>query len=261
MNRLVDTVHLALSIGNATQTGTGKQAQRTRDNTGFITDNVTKQVTRDNNPIQFLRVLDHNHRRRVNQLMPDLHLRELLRHHLRHRLPPQPTRREHVGLVQAPHRQRGVMLQRHVGRETGDALDLGARVRLRVQRESVTVIFLALAEVDTTGEFTDDVEVDAAADVGAEGGALDQGGGGEVTGTEVAKGGHFFAELEETLFGADDASSPFLFFPLTSCSCPLCFEFLLKSTYRSSNGTQENRIGVLCSVQSLIGQGVTGCIN
>ena len=102
------------------------------------------------------------------------------------------------------------MLQSQVCGETGDALDLGARVRLGVEGVAAAVVFLSLAEVDTTGQFTDDVEVDATADVGSQGGTFDEGGGGKVAGTKVAEGGHFFAQFEDTLFWADGASSPFL---------------------------------------------------
>ena len=210
VNRLVDTIHLALTIGNTTQTSTRKKTQRPRDNTSLVTNDITKQVTGDDNPVQLARVLNHNHSRRVNQLVPDLHLRELLSHHLCHSLPPQPTRREDVSLVQTPHRERGVVLQSQVCGETGDALDFGARVRLGVEGVAAAVVFLALAEVDTAGQFTDDVEVDAAADVGSQGGAFDEGGGGKVAGTKVAEGGHFFAQFEDTLFWADGARSPFL---------------------------------------------------
>ena len=226
VNRLVDTIHLALTIGNTTQTSTGQKTQRPRDNTSLVTNDITKQVTGDDNPVQLARVLNHNHSRRVNQLVPDLHLRELLSHHLRHNLPPQPTRREDVGLVQTPHGERRVVLQGQVCGETGDALDFGARVRLGVEGVAAAVVFLALAEVDTAGQFTDDVEVDAAADVGSQGGAFDEGGGGKVAGTQVAEGGHFFAQFEDTLFWADGAGSPFLIYVVISA----VLVFLMSST-------------------------------
>ena len=226
VNRLVDTIHLALTIGNTTQTSTGQKTQRPRDNTSLVTNDITKQVTGDDNPVQLARVLNHNHSRRVNQLMPDLHLRELLSHHLRHNLPPQPTRREDVGLVQTPHGERRVVLQGQVCGETGDALDFGARVRLGVEGVAAAVVFLSLAEVDTTGQFTDDVEVDATADVGSQGGAFDEGGGGKVAGTKVAEGGHFFAQFEDTLFWADGAGSPFLIYVVISA----VLVFLMSST-------------------------------
>lgn len=211
VNRLINPINRPLPIRNPTQTSTGQKPQRTRNNTSLVTNNIPKQVTRDDNPIQLLRILNHDHRRRVDQLMPDLQLRELLRHHLRHRLPPQPAGREHVGLVKTPHGERRVVLQSQVAREAGDALDLGPRVGFRVECVAGAVVFFALAKVDPAGEFADDVEVDAAAYVGAERGDVDERGGGEVAGAEVAEGGHFFAESEEALFGADGARSPFLF--------------------------------------------------
>lgn len=223
MNRLIDTIDPALSIGNTTQTSTGQKPERTRDDTGLVTNDIAKQVAGDNNAVQLPRVLHHHHGRGVNKLVPNLHLREFLRHNFRHRLAPQPTRREDVGLVQAPHGQRRVVLQGEVCREAGDTLNLDARVRLRVQRVAATVVLLALAEVDTAGKFSDDVEVDATAHFGAEWGSVDQRGGCEVAGPQVTEGGHFFAQFEETLFGADGTRAPFLFIPLLSASVMCMF--------------------------------------
>ena len=75
---------------------------------------------------------------------------------------------------------------------------------------AVAVVFFALAEVDAPGQFADDVEVDAAADVGFEGGDFNEGVGGEVAGAQVSERVHFFAELEEALLRADGAGAPFL---------------------------------------------------
>lgn len=95
-------------------------------------------------------------------------------------------------------------------RQPRHPFNLRPRVRLRVPRVAVAVIFLTLAEVDAAGEFADDVEVDAAAEVGFERGYADEGVGGEVAGAQVAEGVHFLAELEEALLGADGAGAPFL---------------------------------------------------
>lgn len=214
MNGFIDTVDPALSIGNTTQTSTGQQPQRTRNDTGLVTNDITEQVASDNNPIQLSRVLNHDHGGRVNKLVFNLHLREFLGHDLRHRLAPQPTRRKNIGLVQTPHRQRRVVLQGEVCRETSDALDFSTRIRLRVQRVAATIVLLALAEIDTTRQFTDDVEIDTTAHVSTERGAVDQRGGCEVAGPQIAKGGHFFAQFEKALLGADGAGAPFLFIPL-----------------------------------------------
>lgn len=143
--------------------------------------------------------------------MTNRHLGELLLHNLRHNLAPQPARRKNIGLVQAPHGQGRVVLQGQVRGEAGDAFDLGARVRLRVHCETGSVVFLAVAEVDTSRQLADDVEVDAAADFFFEWGALDERGSGEVAWAEVAECAHLLAELEDALFRADGAGAPFLF--------------------------------------------------
>lgn len=57
--------------------------------------------------------------------------------------------------------------------EAGDALNLSAGVGLCVEGKAASIVFLTLAEVDTTSQFTDDVKVYAAADFRAQRGALD----------------------------------------------------------------------------------------
>lgn len=258
MNRLIDTIDLGLSVRNAAQACAGQESQRTRDNAGFITDDVTEQVASDNNTVKLSRLLDHDHGRGVNELVLHLELGELLGHDLRHGLPPQPARREDVGLVQAPHGKRGVVLQSEVGRKAGDTLDLRAGVRLRVHGEAAAVVLLAVAEVDAAGQFADDVEVDAAADFGAERGAVDQRRGGEVAGAEVTECAHLLAQTEEALFGADGASAPFLWVVLLLGSGG-GYERVF--TYGTANGTEENGIGVLCGVKSFVGKGRSGSID
>ena len=99
-----------------------------------------------------------------------LELRELRAHNLINNLPPQPTRREHIRLIKTPHLGRRLLLQREMRRQPDNALDLRSRVRLRVERVSAAVVFLALAEVDAPRQLAHDVEVHAAADFGFEGG-------------------------------------------------------------------------------------------
>lgn len=164
MNRLINTINATLPIGNTTQTSTRQQTQRTRDNTSLITNDITEQVTRNNNAVQLTGVLNHNHSSRVNQLVLNLQLRELLRHDLSDGLSPQTTRSQHIGLIQTPHGERGVVLQGKVCGEASDALDFGAGVGLRVHGVAAAVVFLAVSEVDSTRQFADDVEVDALAD-------------------------------------------------------------------------------------------------
>lgn len=144
--------------------------------------------------------------------MANLQLRELLLHDLCDDLSPQSAGGEHVGLVQTPDRGRGVLGEGEVGSETGDALDLRARVGLGVHGVTRTVILGAVTEVDTTGQLTDNVDVDTTADFGLERRAIDERVGGEEARSKVAECAHLLAKLQETLLGTDCASAPFLFF-------------------------------------------------
>lgn len=196
MDRLIDTINLGLAIRHTSQTGTGQQSQRTRNNTGLVRNDVAKEIARDDDTIQLARVLDHEHSRRVNQMVTQLQLRELLGHDLRNNLAPKSAGREHIGLVQTPHWQGRVTLQREVAGKTRDALNLGARVRFRVESEAVAFVFLAIPKVDSARQFADDVEVDATAHVGLERGDVDERRGCKVAWSEVAKCAQFFTQFE-----------------------------------------------------------------
>ena len=211
MDRLVDTVHPALAVGHTTQTSAGQQTQGAGDDTRLVTDDITEQVASHNNTIQLAWVLDHKHGSRVNEVVTNRHLRELLSHNLSNDLAPQTARRKNVSLIQTPHRQRRVVLQSQVRCEAGNALDLGARVRLRVQREPGPVVLLALAEVDAARQLADDVEVHAAAHVRLQRGAVDQRGRGEVARAQVAECAHLLSQAQDALLGTDGAGTPFLF--------------------------------------------------
>lgn len=196
MDRLVDTIDLGLAIRHSSQTGTGEQAQRTGDNTGFVRDDVSKQIARNHNSIQLTRVLDHEHSRRIDQMVAQLQLRELVGHDLCDNFPPQSAGCEHIGLVQTPHWQGGIILQREMACKTRDTLNLGARVRFRVESEAVAGVLLAVAKVDAACQLADDVEVDVTAYVGLERRDVDQRWCGKVAGSEVAKGAQFFAQFK-----------------------------------------------------------------
>lgn len=208
VNRLVDTI-AARAIWDAAQRRRREQTDGARNDGRLIGDDVTEQVARDNNAVERARVLNHQHSRRVNKVVTELELRELLLHHLRHNLTPQPRRRKNIRLVERPHRQRRVGLHSQVSREAGDALNLRARVHLGIPRYSITGILLALAKVQSTRQLADDVEVGAAADFGLERRNVDETVGGEVARAKVAVGLHLLAELENALLGADGAGTPF----------------------------------------------------
>lgn len=208
MNRLVDTI-AARAIWDAAQRRGREKTDGTGDDGCLVGDDVTEEVAGDDDTVERTGVLNHQHGCRVNEVVSELELGELLLHHLRHNLTPQPRRGKNVRLVERPHGQGWVGLHSQVTRETGNTLNLRAGVYLGIPRSSITSILLALTKVQTTGQLTDDVEVGAAADIGLERGDLDERVGGEVAGAEVAVGLHLLAELEDTLLGADGAGAPF----------------------------------------------------
>lgn len=169
MNRLVDTVALALAIGETTQTGTGQQADTARNDTGLVADDIAKEVARHDNTVECAGALDHQHSRRVDQLMLQLQLRELILEQLRDSLPPQTTRSKHVCLVQTPDLGGGILSESQEGRQASNALNLGLAVGLGVHGEALDAIVLnTVTKVDTTGQLTHDDKVSAAADLGLE---------------------------------------------------------------------------------------------
>jgi hypothetical protein len=112
-------------------------------------------------------------------------------------------------------------------------------VGLGVAGIAATVVLCALAEVDAAGQLADNVEVDAAADLGLERRAVDEGLGGEEAGAQVAVGAHFFAQLEDALLRTDLAGAPF----------------------GTANGSEEDGVGGFCGFEGLVGQGLAGGID
>lgn len=103
VNWLINPITSA-AIWNTTQTSTWQQANTTWNDTRLITDDISKQIARDNNTIQRSWVLNHQHGSTINEMMTDLQLRKLLRHQLRNSLPPQSRSRQDVRLIQRPNR-------------------------------------------------------------------------------------------------------------------------------------------------------------
>lgn len=183
MNWFVDTVAPTLSIRDTTQTSTGQKSDATWDDTRLVADDISKQIARNHHTVESSWVLDHQHGRAVNQMMSKLQLRKFIRHDFCNDLPPQPTRRQHVCLVQTPHRKGRVLLERQMRSQPRNSLDLCPRVWLRVPRCSIPVVLLPLAKVDAPSQLADDVEVRAAADFRLERGDVNEGLGGEVAGS------------------------------------------------------------------------------
>jgi hypothetical protein len=235
VNRLINAVAPALAIRDAPQTGTGQQADAARNHRRLVADDVAEQVAREDNTIKRARVLDHDHGGAVDQLMAQLELRELLGKHLGHDLAPEAARGQHVGLVQAPDLGGRVARERQEPGEAGDALNLGARVGLRVEGVPGAVVLGALAKVDAARQLADHDEVGAAADVGFQRGPVDHRFGREAARAQVAVGAELLAELQQALLGADGGG---------------------RAPFRAADGAEENGVGGFGGGESLVGQGV-----
>ena len=239
MNGLVDAVALALSVGRSSKRSAGQEAEGAGDDGSLVGDDVAEQVAGHDDTVEGPRVLDHQHSSRVDQVVAELQLRELLLHDLSHDLAPQSAGGHHVGLVERPDRRGRVLGQSEVGSKTSDAFDLVAVVGLGVAGVAAAVVLCALAEVDAASELADNVEVHAAADLSLERRAIDEGLGGEETRAKVSVGAHFFAQLEDALFRTHLACTPL----------------------GTANGSEEDCIGGLCGLESLVGQRLSGGID
>lgn len=238
MNGLVNTVALALAIGNAAQAGTGQQANAAGDNASLVTDDIAKEVACDNNAVEASRVLDQNHSSAINKLVLNLEIGELALKCLRHDLAPQAAGSQDIGLVQRP----DLLVAAAAGHEaskTRNALNLGARVGLSVPSCAGAIVLLALAKVDAASQLADNDNVSAAANLGLERRSIDEGVRREKARAQVTICSHLFAQLQQTLFRADRSSTPF----------------------RAANGTEEDGIGGVGGSERFICKGASGGIN
>lgn len=233
MDRLVDSVALALAIWHTTQTGTRQQTNAAGDDTGLVADDVTKQVARHDDTVQRAWALHHQHGGGVDQLVLELELGELVLEQLRDGLPPQTAGGQDVGLVETPDLGRGVLRQSQVGRQTSDPLDLGLAVGLRVQGESGAVVLLAVTEVDTARQLTDNDEVGAPADFRLERGPVYEGVGSETAWPQVAVGAQLLAKGQDALLRADGRRG---------------------TPFGTANGAEENGVGVFRGIEGLLGE-------
>lgn len=232
---LIDAVALALAVGDPAQTGTGEETDAAGDDRGLVADDIPKQVAGDDNAVEAAGVLDHDHGRAVDELVVNLELGVFLGKHVRDRLAPETTSRQHVGLVQAPDLCRRVAGEREGGAEAGDALNLGAAVGLRIHGEAAAVVLGAVAKVDAARQLADDGEVGPAAHFGLEGREVDERLGREAAGAQVAVGPELLAELQDALLGADGGRG---------------------APFRAADGAEEDGVGLLGGVEGLVGEGV-----
>lgn len=238
MDGLVDTIALALAVRDAAQARAGQQADAAGDDAGLVGDDVAKQVAGDDDAVEGGGLLDHDHGGAVDELVLDGEVGELLLKGLGHDLAPQAAGGQDVGLVEGPDLLVATAAGQEAG-QAGDALNLGARVGLRVPGGAGAVVLLALAKVDAAGQLADNDKVGALADRGLEGRVVDEGVRGEEAGAQVAVRAHLLAQLEEALLRADGARAPF----------------------GTADGAQEDGIGRLGRGEGLVGEGAAGGID
>ena len=202
-------LHFPFAVWRGCEACARKETKGARNDRRFVADDVAEQVARDDNTIQRSGILYHQHRRAINQMMSQLQLRELFAHHIRDSLTPQPRRRHHIGLIQAPDRQGRVLSQRQVSRQPRHTLDLHSRVGFRVHREARSVVLLPLAEVDSACKLTHDVEVHSPADLGFQGRDVYETVGDEEAWPQISERSHFLSKLEDALLGANGGGAPF----------------------------------------------------
>lgn len=166
---LVNSVAPALAVGDTAQARAGAEADTAGDDAGLVADDVAEQVAGDDDAVETAGVLDHDHGGAVDELVVEGELGELVGHDLGEDLTPETAGGENVGLVETPDGSGRAVCEGKVSSETGDALDLGARVRLRVQSEAIAIILLAVTEVDAASQLAHDGEVGATAYLGLEG--------------------------------------------------------------------------------------------
>lgn len=102
MNRLVDAVAPALAVGDAAQRGGREEAERSGDDGRLVGDDVAEEVARDDDAVQGSRVSHHQHRGRVDEVVAELELGELVLHRLGNDAAPEARGCEDVGLVERP---------------------------------------------------------------------------------------------------------------------------------------------------------------
>jgi hypothetical protein len=229
---LINAITPALAVRDTAQARAGAEADTAGDDASFVADDIAEQIAGDDDAVEAAGVLDHDHGSTVNELVVEGELGELFGYDLGEDLAPETAGGKNVGLVKTPDGSRRVARESKVSSEAGDALDLGARIRLRVQSKAFAIILLALTEVDAASQLAHDGEVGAAAYIGLERREVYQRLRGEETGPKVAVRAHLLAQTQETLFRTNVSRAPF----------------------RSADGAEQDGVGRLGSLKGVIGK-------
>ena len=141
----------------------GQHAERAGEHRGLVGEDVAEQVLGQHH-IEVARPAQQVHRGRVDQHVVQRHARELVADDTAAHLAPQARGLEHVRFVDL-----GDPAAASCGEaagDAGDALHLGDRVLALIERGRALAPFAA--EVDATGEFADEEQIDALEDLGLE---------------------------------------------------------------------------------------------
>lgn len=111
---------------------------------------IAKHVFGQNHSIQLPRIGNHDHGRRVHELMIQLQLGILLGQSIRHDLPPQPRSSHHVRLIDRVNRERRVCGEGDLSCDAGDTLYFGDGVDCCVPCNPFRARLLSLPKVCTT---------------------------------------------------------------------------------------------------------------
>jgi len=99
----------------AVETRAGQDAQAAHDRARLVGDHVAKGVVGEDHAVERARVGRQEQRRRVRQLVRELHLGELSPQRLLDDLPPETRRGQHVGLVEGDDGPGGVVAEGELG--------------------------------------------------------------------------------------------------------------------------------------------------
>ena len=108
---------------------------------------IPKHVLGQEHPIELPRIRDHDHRRRIHQLVIKLELWVLLLHDFRHRFPPQSRGRKDIRLVDGVHGERRIRGECDLACDASDALYFGDGVDRRVPCYSFCIRLLPVPKV------------------------------------------------------------------------------------------------------------------
>eukprot|EP00754_Rhynchopus_humris_P034858 Rhum_TRINITY_DN16459_c0_g1::Rhum_TRINITY_DN16459_c0_g1_i1::g.163247::m.163247 len=215
------------------QGGRGQQTERTAQHRRLVGENVAEQVLRDDD-VHACRALDQVHRARVDQLVRQLDVGELVLHRLRGHAAPQARRRQHVRLVDGE--QLAGPLAGRQRRDADDALHLRHGVGQRVEGRARRILLAPLAEVQAARQLAHHEQVDALHDLGTQRARVQQRVE-QLHRTQVGEQVELLADLQETLLGA-------------------ALRRLARVPLRSADGAEDDGVARSALVERLVGEGV-----